>query len=261
MSSRAQQKAEARAAREAAQRAALQAEQRRRRLMIFGGILAVAAIALIVVLLAGGSDDDGGSASERVAMFEGIPQEGAWLGNPDAPVVVEEFADLQCPFCAQFAEQNLPAIVEDFVKPGDVRMRLRLVSILGPDSAEAAAVGVAAMRQNRGWDFAEAFFANQGPEGSGYIDDDFMRERAEEAGVDADKAFSERDSTAVREQLREDEQAFDEAKLDGTPSFRVGPAGGRLRTVTIDQLPTAIQEELDKASGSGSGSGSGGDGS
>ena len=252
MSHRAQEKAEARAAREAAEAQAVQAE-RRRRLMIFGGVVGVAAVALVAVILIAGSGGDSpkppkGGAPSGVALFAGIPQEGEFLGAPAAPVVVEEYGDLQCPFCAEFAKTNLPPIVKDFVRSGEVRMRLRLVSILGPDSAKAAKVGAAAMLQNKGWDFAETFYRNQKPENSGYVDDEFMREQAVQAGVDADKAFAQRDSAQVQKMLQANTAAFDQNGLDGTPSFRVGPANGQMKVVSDPaKLPAAIQAAVDQS--------------
>ena len=252
MSHRAEQKAEARAAREAAEQAALQSD-RRRRLVIFGGIVLAAAVVLIsVVLLVGGGSDSGGkSASANVALFDGIPQQGQWLGRADAPVVMEEYADLQCPFCKEFATDNIPALVHDFVKPGDLRIRLRLVSILGPDSAKAALYAGGVQQQNKLWPFAETFYTHQGVENSQYVTDSFLRARAQEAGANADQASKAMNTAKVKTVATGDNAAFEKFGLGGTPSFRIGPRGGQLQVVSDPaKVASAIQAALKTAKSS-----------
>jgi predicted DsbA family dithiol-disulfide isomerase len=256
MSSRAEQKAEARAAREAAEREAAQAAARKKRLITFGGILAAAAAIIVaVVLVTGGGDDNGGDGKggdgPQLAMFDGIAQEGAWLGDPNAPVVMEEYADLQCPFCKEFALNNLEPIIRDFVRSGEVRIRLRMIAILGPESEAAARWFQAAAQENRGWQFSEAFYAEQGIEGTGYADEKFLRARAEDAGLDPDKLAGAVASGPVTSAAQADQRAFEEAGLEGTPSFRIGPKDGKLRTVQIDQLPTELQKEVEKSQSAG----------
>lgn len=43
-----------------------------------------------------------------------------YRGNPEAPIVIEEFSDFQCPFCARFAAQTLPSIEENQIRSGEV---------------------------------------------------------------------------------------------------------------------------------------------
>ena len=50
-----------------------------------------------------------------------------------------------------------------------------MLSFIGPDSVRAAEVAAATSLQDKYWSFAEAFFDNQGPENTGYVDDEFLR--------------------------------------------------------------------------------------
>ena len=111
------------------------------------------------------------------------------LGDPDAPITVTEYVDLQCPVCASAAKETLPTLIDDYVRTGKVKLQARTLSFLGPDSVRAAQVAAGAERQGRLWAFLETFYAAQGPENSGYVTDDFLREVAQAAGVDADKAL------------------------------------------------------------------------
>ena len=117
------------------------------------------------------------------ALYRGIPQDGATLGDPDAPATMVEFVDLQCPFCAEYTRDALPTIVKRYVRTGKLKIELRPVAILGPDSATARGRGRRRGAENRIWQFADLFYLNQGRENSGYVDDDFLRRIARGAGV------------------------------------------------------------------------------
>lgn len=253
MSSRAEEKAKAREARLAAERAATQADARKKRLVTLGGILAAAAVILIVaVVVSQSGTDDAPSQEERAALFDGIPQSGTKLGSDTAPVVVQEFADLQCPFCAQFSKTGLPPIVTDYVKPGDVQMELRLMTFLGDDSVTAGRYAQATAKQNRLWNFAEAFYADQGEENSGYVTEDFLKDIASKSGVDHAAATSGADDPAVTETLDKNAKDFEGGGLTGTPGFLVGPRGGKMKAVASpDDLPKAIADALKQSGQSG----------
>ena len=115
------------------------------------------------------------SVRDVTSILRGIPQEGLILGDPKAPVLLVEFADLQCPFCREFAASSWPDIVKRYIRTGKVRMDLRLTSILGEDSAKANKAVMAAGLQNRMWDASMRFYDVQGQEGSGYVTDPFLR--------------------------------------------------------------------------------------
>lgn len=43
-------------------------------------------------------------------------------GNPDAPVLLVEFTDYQCPFCKQFYDETLPQIRQTYIDTGKARL-------------------------------------------------------------------------------------------------------------------------------------------
>jgi protein-disulfide isomerase len=200
-----------------------------------------AAFVLVLLALAGcgGGDDSGerakddgekplrGEASlgER---FDGIPQHRSILGKRDAPFTLVEFADLQCPFCARFDRAVLPAVIERFVRPGRLRLDLRPVAFLGPDSSTGAAATVAAGFQNRMWQFADLFYRNQGTENSGYATPRFLGRIADAAGLDFDRWQRQSNSRRLVAILERNAREAQTARIGGTPGFRVGPTGGVL---------------------------------
>jgi protein-disulfide isomerase len=236
----------------------------RNRLLLLGGVLlaALAAVAVAIAISQGGAEDEeepppgGGrpqaSQTEEVEqLFGGIPQQGVVLGDPDAPATLVEFADLQCPFCAQYALETLPTVIDRFVRPGQLRLELRLLRFLGPDSERGAEVAAAATLQNHGWEFSELFFRNQGPENSGYATDQFMRRLARATpGLDVNRVSADLDSPAARRLIQQADRQSNRLGVEGTPSFYLRRAGGRPEPLEVTSLePDAFVAELEGALG------------
>lgn len=242
MSSRAEEKAARRAEREAAQAKQQAAQQRKKRLATLGGVAVLAVIVVVVAIVvsqSGGDDTDtGGSTAgkDAAALVNGIPQDGLALGEPDAPLTIEEFVDYQCPFCAQYSRDVFPTVLQDYVKTGKARIVLRNLSFLGEDSVKAARFATAAGFQNRQWQFTEAFYAQQGEENTGYVTDDFLKKVAADAGVDYEKAAEDATSEKVTEILNQANLEASEKGRDSTPSFAMGPTGGKIEPVETDPL-------------------------
>ena len=147
-------------------------QTRRPMMMRLGLLAALAVVAVLVVIVvttphkantAGGGE---GGTPAVLSQFKGIPQSGITLGSPKAPVTIVEFADLQCPFCAEYEAGVLPTLIDRYVRTGKVRLQLRLLRFLGPDSDRLARVAAAASTQNRMWQFAALAYARQGAENS-----------------------------------------------------------------------------------------------
>jgi protein-disulfide isomerase len=209
----------------------------------------LAALAVVIVAVAvvaagsGGGSDKGGSPLATVSALRGIPQNGIALGSLKAPVTMVEFADLQCPFCAQYERDVLPTILKRYVRTGKVRLELRLLRFIGPDSDRLARVAAAAAQQNRMWQFVALAYQRQGRENSGYATDDFINSLGAAAGLESPDAGG-----AAEQQIRRNEQAARTLGIDSTPSFLIGPSGGTLeRFEPNDLTPGSFTPELDRA--------------
>jgi protein-disulfide isomerase len=261
MSSRAEQKKRLREEREARERAAAAHEQRRKRLTLLVAST-VAALAVVGVLIAvsqsGGGDAGGGlGKGERLAgtakvraLYRGIPQSGATLGNPKAPVTMAEFADLQCPFCAQYTRDTLPTLVKRYVRSGKVRLELRPITIIGPDSGTAHAGAAAAAERNRLWQFADLFYLNQGTENSGYVTEDFLGSIARGAGLDPEPIVTASRTPNSVPLLRQATAESQRYGITSTPSFLLGKTGGSLKKLDVSSLePSEFTAAIDDALG------------
>ena len=139
-------------------------------------------IALMLALAGCGSSSLVGTSAVE-GLLAGAPQGRMTLGDPEAPVELIEFADLQCPVCRVYAEKFLPPVIEGPIAAGEAKLVFRNFTVIGPESVTAGAAALAAGEQGRGWNFVEIFLRNQGPEASGYVTDKFLTEVAKAAGV------------------------------------------------------------------------------
>lgn len=222
----------------------------RTRLIVLAAVVAALVVGAVVAaaVIATSGDDDGGGrggaatgvvlpgAEETSALLEGIPQDGAVLGAPDAPVTLVEYADMQCPFCAQWATDAFPDLVEEYVRPGRLRIEFRGMAFIGPDSEKALRAVLAAADERRLWHVAELLFQNQGGENSGWVSDELLDAVGASAGLDVGAWRDRFDSDAVDQALQEDADAANAAEIRSTPSFQLGPTGGTLERVEVQSL-------------------------
>ncbi|MGE5688959.1 MAG: DsbA family protein [Pseudomonadota bacterium] len=229
----------------------------RTRLLVIGAVVVAAIVVAVVVaaiLTSGGGDEAPqagvelpGSAETR-ALLQGIPQNGAVIGAADAPVTLVEYADLQCPYCAQWATNAFPDLVEQYVRPGKVRIEFRGLAFIGPDSEKALRAAYAAGDQRKLWEVVELLYQHQGTENTGWVTDDLLSAVATSAPLDEAPWRDAFDSSAVDTAMQASASAAETAGIRSTPSFLVGPTGGTLERVEVQSLDAAgLQPALDDA--------------
>ena len=223
-----------------AELAARQLRNRRlTRLALTIGAAVVAVVAVVVLVSAAGNSSKGANGDIRSSVdgvsavssqFAGIPQADMALGNPRAPVTINEYGDLQCTACQAFASATLPSMIDKLVRTGKARIVFHNWPIIDQtESVTAAKASYAAARQRRAWQFIELFYRNQGTERSGYVTDSFLASLARAAGLDVARFNADRGTPAVTQRVQLDAQQALTHHFQGTPSFTVtGPRGTRI---------------------------------
>lgn len=182
----------------------------------------------------------------RDPLFRGIPQHGIVLGNPRAPVTLVEYADLQCPYCAQWARDAFPTIVDEYVRDGRVRVVFRGLAFIGADSDTALRAALAAGQQDRLWDVVHGLFVQQGAENSGWVSDAVLRS-FDGTGLDTQRMLDGTHSPEVERQLAAAATAATLAAVSGTPFFQAGRTGAALEHLEVGSLdPDSFRLELDR---------------
>jgi len=216
------------------------------RLGLLAGLAVIVVLVAVVVAGSGGGSSSQKSTTPAAAesALKGIPQSGIALGSPKAPVTMVEFADLQCPFCAQYQRDVFPTLLNRYIRTGKLRVELHLLRFIGSDSDRLARVAAAASEQNRMFQFVDLAYARQGAENSGYATQQFIDKLAAGAGLKQTSA-----GTAANQQVSQSEQIAKTLGISSTPSFLIGPSGGPFQRLEPSQLTPgafipAIQQEL-----------------
>jgi protein-disulfide isomerase len=233
---------------------AAEGARRRRLLQVAAGavFLAIVVVAVLIVVNVSSGGSGGDTRIEQVRavdrLLRGIPQYGLLLGDPQAPVEVVEFGDLQCPVCRSYAEEILPPIIATKVRRGEVKIDFRNFTVVGAQSLPAGAAALAAGTQSRGWNYLEIFYRNQGPENTGYADEPFLRAVARAAGVTDLEDWLEAREEVVPEVENHTAEAR-ELGFTGTPSFLIRGPGNNFEHLKLEAPSSAeLEAAIEKAS-------------
>ena len=215
-------------------------------LALAGAVVVAAALAAALVLVSRGGHEQASpaAAATRAPLLAGIPQNGLELGNRDAPALYE-YADMQCPYCAEFSRIVFPTVVRDYVRTGRVKLVFHGLAFVGPDSEKALRAVFAAGSQNRLWDVVDALYARQGTENAGWVTDGLLDEVGSSVGgLDAGRWQDEFDSSAVEQRFRLASQAATDAGIRGTPSFVFGGKQLQLRSLDPGDFAQLLDARL-----------------
>jgi protein-disulfide isomerase len=189
--------------------------------------------------------------SDVVDLFKGIPQKGDTLGWPFAPVTMVEYIDLQCPFCQEFETQVMPDILKKYVRTKKLKVEVRVLDFIGPDSARGRNAMIAAAKQNKAFEFSELLYFNQKTENTGWLNDAIIGQAAASVpGMDVARLLSDRNAGATKSAAKEFDAQQAADQVTGTPTLFVGKSGTKGKQVPLQSstdeasLVTAIDNAL-----------------
>lgn len=191
--------------------------------------LLLAAVAVVAgVLIWNGSraatgDAAGATGAPRVTITAADSAfRGFTLGSETAPVEVVEYADFQCPHCAEFTNVQFPTIREQLINTGRLRWRFREFPLNFPWSRLSALAAQCAGEQGKFWEMDDALFQRQSEWGpSPRNPASLFRSMARGLGVDADKYDACMDSQRYAGRIEVSRQEGATLGVTGTPTFFV----------------------------------------
>ena len=169
------------------------------------------------------------------------------VGALDAPVVISEFSDFECPFCSRFANTTEQVLLDEYVAKGLVRLEWNDLPVNGPRAEDAAKAGRAAAAQGRFREYKHALYTatRDVPGHPNHTIEDFVR-FAGEAGVPDLDRFRADATDGTFDRVVTDARNYGATiGVTGTPSFFIGESyvSGAQPTEVFEQV---ITEELAK---------------
>lgn len=213
------------------QDAAVSRASRLIRILLFAALF----VAVSALLAACDGDDPGADEAQirrGLKAIEGIPQSGFTLGRPHAPWTLSVISAATSYELDQMITQ-LPAVTEEFVRPGRVKLQMRTPSADSyrgnGDARVAAAALFAAGLQGRYWDALVRFV----PAYRSELETHDLALLLQRAGVaDVGRAMAERSSHRVRAALARADVVAADADSPGRIVYLLTTTRGFIANVT-----------------------------
>ena len=141
-------------------------------------------------------------------------------GRADAKLVVLEFSDFQCPFCARYTRETLQQIERDYIDTGKAKYVFRNFPLerLHPLALRAAEAAECAHNQGKFWEMHARLFADQQA-----LAEPDLTKTAEAVGLNMGSFTQCLASQAILPtRIRQDQSEGSRAGITGTPTFFLG---------------------------------------
>ncbi len=181
------------------------------------------------------------------------------MGNPNAPIKIEEFSDFQCPYCEKFHTDTEPLLRQYYIDPGKVLFTYRSmgnwvsrnVGGTSTESQDAALAAYCAGDQNKFWEMHAMLFGNVKGEDVGSFTSKRLKAIAAKIdGLNIDQFNSCFDSGKYKDRVQQDMADGTAAGVTGTPAFLMSyVVNGQTKTKLIEgaQPFSVFQQDIEAA--------------
>ena len=226
--------------------------ERRKRLLTLGGVGGAALLVVLAFIIYSSRSDSASASNKPISVptlyGDGVPMDGATLGDPNATVVLQEWGDYQCPGCGQFARTSEQQIIDQYVTTGKIRFEFHDFPFLdqpvnGHESHKAAEAAHCAGDQGKFWDYHRTLYYNQADkENSGGFADKRLIAAATALNLDVDQF-----TTCLKDGTHADEvtASYDQGtslSINQTPSFFVN--GTLINGANFSQIKQALDAAI-----------------
>jgi len=164
------------------------------------------------------------------------------MGKEDAPLVLVEYTDYQCPFCQRFHNDAFAQIKTNYIDTGKIRFVTRDFPLSFHENAMRGAVAArCSAEQGKFWDFRNTLIAN-----ASQLQADKIAVYAQNASLDVPKFKACLDSDKYKAAIDKDMADGSKVGVNGTPAFFIN---GRMLSGAqpFDKFKEVIDDELANA--------------
>jgi protein-disulfide isomerase len=142
-------------------------------------------------------------------------------GRPDAPVVIYEMSDFECPYCRDFTLQTMPSVEREFIRTGKVRLTFINLPLTGVHrhAMAAAEVAMCAARQGKFWQVHDRLYQRQSQWAARQDANPYLLALADSAGVNHARLAACLSRGLTRPAIEADTVAAHRAGAHTTPTF------------------------------------------
>ena len=153
------------------------------------------------------------------------------LGKDNAPVIIIEFSDFQCPFCRKFWTDTFEQLKTEYIDTGKVKLIYRDFPLdsIHPMAQKSAEAAQCANEQEKYWEYHDKMYGEQNILDGGSIEGPVqstvtytvndLKKWAKDLGLDSGKFDSCLDDGKYEDEVKNDFQDGAQAGVQGTPSF------------------------------------------
>ncbi|MBK1698968.1 DsbA family protein [Rhodovibrio salinarum] len=142
------------------------------------------------------------------------------LGDPDAPVTIIEYSSLTCPHCANFHEETLPKLKQEWIEPGKAKLVLRHYPL--DRLALAGALVANCFEGDRFFAVVDLMFAQQQQWARADNPGQALQRLVSQAGMDSE-TFNQciSDQEEAKKILDRQQVGREQAGIQSTPTFLI----------------------------------------
>lgn len=164
-------------------------------------------------------------------------------GGAEAPVILEEFADFQCPSCAALTKE-VKSVAPEFGARLKIVFRNFPLTSIHKHALEAAKAAEAAGLQGRFWEMHDLLYDTQSRWADAEDARPIFAEYARTLKLDLERFWRDMDSPQVNERILADMRRGRSLGVYGTPTVFINEREIPYQSTTADGLRAAIKEAL-----------------